>query len=107
MMQPMPAKKRYRQLKLDLDVLQHHYEMVSLSFKLNHHQIKGILNGSATDWTFQSNSPAFLKIIPSGKLHKYALWLDRVPRQISKIYNGIWEAAVRAGYDIAEHEEII
>ena len=103
----MPARKRYRQLRLDLDVLEHYYEMVPLSFRLNHHQVKGILNGSASDWTFQSESPAFLKIVPSGKLHKYALWTGLVPGQISKIYNGIWESAIKAGYDMAENEEII
>jgi len=103
----MPTRKRYRQLRLELDLLDHHYEMVPLSFRLNHHQIKGILNGSASDWTFQSDSPAFIKIVPSGKLHKYALWTEGVPSQISKIYNGIWESAIKAGYDIAEIEEII
>lgn len=103
----MPARKRYRQLKLDMDLLQDHYEMVPLSFKLGHHQIRGILNGSATDWTFQSDSPAFLRIIPSGRLSKYALWIDHVPRQISKIYNGILESAIKAGYAIAEKEEMV
>jgi hypothetical protein len=106
-MHSTPPKRRYRQLKLDIDVLQHHYEMVSLSFKLNQYQVSGILNGSASDWTFQSDSPAFLNIVPSGRLSKYALWLDRVPRQISKIYNGIWEAAIKQGYDIAEPEEVL
>jgi len=103
----MPARKRYKQLKLETDAYQYHYEKLHLSFKLNQHTIEGILNGSASDWTFQSNSPAFLKQIPSGKLSKYALWVDEVPRQISKIYNGIWEAAIKVGYDIAEKEELI
>ena len=100
----MPTRKRYSQLKFDIDSLQYHYEMVFLSFKINQHEVKGVLNGSSTDWTFQSNSPVFLKIVPSGKLSKYALWPGRVPRQINKIYNGIADAAIKAGYDITEKE---
>jgi len=48
-----------------------------------------------------------LKVVPSGKLSKYALWIDGIPKQINKIYNGIGEAAIKAGYDIAEKEEMI
>jgi hypothetical protein len=86
--------------------MQYHYEMVPLAFKVNQHVIDGVLNGSAADWTFQSRSPAFLKIVPSGKLSKYALWLNHVPKQINKIYHGITEAALKAGYDIIEKEEM-
>jgi hypothetical protein len=103
----MPGRKRYRQLKFDIDILQHHFEMVFLTFKLNQHEVKGVLNGSSTDWTFQSGSPAFLKIVPSGKLSKYALWFGGVPRQIHKIYNGIGDAAIKAGYNLAEKEELV
>ena len=103
----MPTRKRYRQLKFNIVELQYHYEMVFLSFKLNQHEVKGVLNGSTTDWTFQSTSPAFLKIVPSGKLSKYALWIGRVPKQINKIYDGISDAAIKAGYDITEKEEFL
>jgi len=103
----MPTKKRYRQLKFEINELQSHYEMVFLSFKLNRHEVTGFLNGSSADWTFQSNSPEFLKIIPSGKLFKYALWVGRVPKEITKIYNGIEEAAIKAGFDIMEKEEAV
>ena len=101
----MTARKRYRQLKIQIDELTYHYEMVILSFKINKYEINGILNGSATDWIFHSDSPAFLKIIPSGRLSKYSLWIDHVPKDISKIYNGVEEAALKAGYDIADKEE--
>jgi hypothetical protein len=101
----MPARKRYRQLRLEIDELAYHYEMVRLSFKLNRREVNGILNGSASDWTFESNNPAFLKIIPTGRLSKYAFWLNGVPKQLNKIYKGIWEAAIKAGCDIAEKED--
>ena len=102
----MPTRKRYRQLKFAIDELQGHYDCVLLFFKLNGQEVHGVLNGSVLDWTFESYSAAFLKIVPSGRLHKYALWFDSVPKQLNKVYWGIWEAATRAGYAITEKEEL-
>jgi hypothetical protein len=101
---PMPGRKRYRQLKFEIDEPQDHYEAVLLRFSINRDKVKGLLNGSITDWVFQSDSPAFLKVVPSGRLCKYALWYDRIPRQLNMIYKGMWEAASKAGYDLSEKE---
>ena len=84
--------------------MEEHYQGAFLYFRLNRHPIEGILKGSMTDWTFYSQSPAFLKQVPSGRLKKYALWYDSVPREISKLYNGILESALKAGYPIDEKE---
>ena len=102
----MTTHKRYRQLKLDIAVLRDQYEGVALSFSLNRQPVTGILIGSWTDWVFYSSSPAFLRYLPSGRLHKYTLWTGPVPRCISKLYNGILESALKAGYDISEKEEL-
>jgi hypothetical protein len=101
---PMRVAKRYKQLKLSVDSLQGHYDRVYLSFRLNSHYIRGILNGNSVDWVFQSDSPAFVKRIPSGVLYKYALWTDDIPKDIGKVYNGILEAALKVGYDLNERE---
>lgn len=99
------VRKRYRQLRFEIDQLEDHYHMVCLRFKINRQEVSGLLNGSITDWMFESKSDAFLKIVPSGRLCKYALWCDGVPKQINKIYKGVWEAAMKAGYDLLEKEE--
>lgn len=101
---PMPVRKRYRQLKFEIDEQQDHYEGVLLRFRLNREEVTGLLNGSITDWVFQSDSPAFLKFVPSGRLCKYALWYDRIPQQVNRIYKGMWEAALKAGYELSEKE---
>ena len=101
----MPATRRYKQLKMSMEPLKDHYNGVFLSFRLHGHLVSGILNGSVSDWIFRSASPAFLKHFPSGRLHKYAVWNGEIPRSLSKTYNGIWEAALKAGYDLAEREE--
>lgn len=96
--------RKYRQLKLQISITEDHLDAVPLTFRLNRHFIQGILNGSVSDWFFQSQSPAFLKLVPSGRLQKYALWCNGVPRGISRIYNGIVEAAARSGYILDEKE---
>ena len=101
----MTALRKYRQLKLGFDGLQEYYVSVPVSFRLGGQMVTGILNGTAADWIFHSSSPAFLRDFPSGRLHKYELWIDQVPRQISKVYNGILTSALRAGYDLTEKEE--
>lgn len=100
------TEKKYRQLKFEIDELQDHYEMVVLRFKLRRHEITGLLNGSVTDWIFESDSAAFLKIIPSGKLCKYAFWGNGLPKQLNEIYKGVLGAALKAGYNLIESEEI-
>jgi hypothetical protein len=100
----MPPTKRYKQLKLGMDSFLYHYDSVVLSFTINRKPVCGILKGNAVDWMFQSDSPAFLKLIPSGILNKYALWWDVIPKNIDKVYNGILEAAFKAGYDLVEKE---
>lgn len=104
---PIPVRKRYRQLRFEIDDLHFHYEMVFLRFKINRDEVVGILNGSVTDWLFQSDSPAFLKIVPSGKLFKYALWTNGIPKQLDRIYKGLSDAAFKAGYDLTEKEEVL
>lgn len=103
----MTAQRRYRQLKLGVDALRDQYHAVPLSFRIGHHWVHGVLNGSCSDWTFESDSPSFLRQIPSGLLYKYALWYDRIPRNINKIYHGILESALKAGYDLYEKEEAL
>ena len=97
--------KKYRQLKLQVDPLYDQYHGVLLSFHVRQHKIEGVLNGSISDWTFQSNNAVFLHYIPTGKLNKYMLWEEKIPACISNIYNGILEAAFKTGYDLFEKEE--
>lgn len=99
-------QRRYKQLKLGIEPYRDQFNTLMLSFRLGKHIVHGVLNGAPYDWYFQSNSSAFLKHIPSGVLYKYALWYNQVPKNISAIYNNIMEAALRAGYDLMEKEEI-
>jgi hypothetical protein len=100
----MSSSKRYKQLKLGMDSFQYHYNCVILSFTIKRKPVSGILKGNSFDWRFQSDSPAFLKLIPSGVLNKYALWWDAIPKDLDKLYNGILEAAFKAGYDLCEKD---
>jgi hypothetical protein len=100
----MAPSKRYKQLKLGVDSFQYQCPCVVLTFSIKRKPVCGILKGSAVDWMFQSDSPAFLKLIPSGVLNKYALWCDAIPKDIDKVYNGILEAAFKAGYDLCDKE---
>ena len=101
---PMAPFRRYKQLKLGVDSFQYHCHCVVLCFSIKRKPVCGILKGNSVDWMFQSDSPAFLKLIPSGILHKYALWWDAIPKDIDKVYNGILEAAFKAGYDLCDKE---
>ena len=80
------------------------YDEVVLSFMLQSQRVTGVLKGSCQSWVFISASASFLKQVPGGQLFKYAFWPEGVPAAISSIYNGIWEAAVKAGYDLSEEE---
>jgi hypothetical protein len=99
-------QRRYKQLKLSIEPYREEFIKLWLSFKLGKHTVQGILSGARNDWYFQSSSPAFLKQIPGGVLPKYALWYNRVPKNITSIYNNIMEAALREGYDLMEKEEV-
>jgi hypothetical protein len=99
------TQKKYKQLKLSMEFYQNHYGGLFLSFKLGRKTIDGILYGDTHDWFFQSSTPDFLYIIPSGILKKYALWIGEVPKEISTIYNSIIDAAFKAGYNMLEKEE--
>ena len=99
--------RKYRQLKLSMETLREQYDGVLLQFKWNQAEIRGVLNGSVTDWNFRSQSPAFIRLVPSGHLSKYSLWVTRVPKSISKLYNGIADAALKAGYDMNDKEELV
>jgi hypothetical protein len=101
----MPALRRSPQLKLGLLVVPRTYFSVVLHFSVCRRPLTGVLYGTASNWTFLSNSPAFLRYIPSGRLDKYALWVDKIPPNISTIYNGIFDAAFKAGYSLQEKEE--
>ena len=101
---PMTAQRKYRQLKLEILTARGPYAGLHLAFRLGKHTVYGRLNGSAGDWVFESTSPAFLKQIPQGRLYKYNLWYDAVPRAINSIYNGILESAFRAGFDLYEND---
>jgi hypothetical protein len=98
------AARRYKQLKLHIDSHRDEYNSVWLQFKLGRHGVEGVLNGDCSDWYFESSSHAFLKMVPHGVLHKYALWIDVVPKNISTLYNCIYEAAYKAGYEMTEKE---
>jgi hypothetical protein len=99
-------RRRYKQLKLEVEPYREQFNSLWLSFKLGKHPVQGLLIGASHDWCFQSTSPAFLKQIPTGVLRKYALWFNGVPKNISSIYNNILEAALREGYDLTEKEEV-
>lgn len=96
--------RKYKQLRFNVDVLQDHYEAVPLLFRLYHKKVKGILQGDFRNWQFTSSSPVFLKYIPGGTLHKYNLWLQPVPRELSDVYNAIDQAALKAGCDLTDRD---
>ncbi|MFL5742574.1 MAG: hypothetical protein ACJ75B_20290 [Flavisolibacter sp.] len=83
----MAFLKKYRQLKLEMNALKEQYPDILLQFKMGGREVMGILRGSISDWTFESDSPAFLKIVPTGILQKYMLWTGKIPRSIGKLYN--------------------
>jgi hypothetical protein len=103
---PLPPCKRYKQLKLSIDSVRDHYEMVALSFRLHNQAVYGVLNGTLSDWHFTSRSPVFLRYIPGGVLHKYELWFHAVPKKLTDIYEGIFSAAQKAGYNMLETEDV-
>lgn len=100
----MTTRRKYKQLKLSMEAKRKQYDEVQLSFMLNRQRIDGKLKGSYQSWVFVSGSVAFLNQVPHGQLSKYAFWPNGVPATISHLYNGIWEAALKAGYDLSEEE---
>jgi hypothetical protein len=100
----MSPARRYRQLKLEINTLQDQYPDIILYFRINGKEVIGMLKGSVHDWTFYSSSAAFLKVVPGGKLKKYMLWTVRIPKGLSRLYNAIGEAAIKAGYDLEEKD---
>jgi len=98
----MTVRRKYKQLKLSMEAPRRQYDEVTLSFMLNSQRVSGILKGSCQSWVFISGSGPFLKQVPGGQLFKYAFWPEGVPSAISALYNGIWEAAIKAGYDLGE-----
>ena len=100
----MPARRKYKQLKFGIDTLNRHYDNVILRFVVGRRTVIGILKGDHRNWVFLSGSEAFLRKIPSGQFFKYGLWPNGVPVGISELYNAIWEAALKAGYDLSEEE---
>ena len=101
----MPATKRLQQLKLDLSSPPWSSGPIVLSFQMSKRPINGVLYGNCLNWTFTSSSPAFLHYIPSGKLDKYALWINTIPPVISELYNKIYAAALKTGYSLEENED--
>ena len=99
-------QKRYKQLKLGVEPYRGEFDSLWLTFKLGNQPVHGVLIGARSDWRFLSSSEIFLKYIPSGVLPKYALWCNGVPKNISSLYNNIFEAAQKAGYDLTEKEEL-
>jgi hypothetical protein len=102
----MPALKRLRQLQLDLSSFSPSTGPLCLSFQLKNRQVRGVLYGSYLNWSFESSSPVFLKYVPSGKLDKYALWVNTVPSVISELYNKIYDAALKKGCSLQDKEEL-
>jgi hypothetical protein len=100
----MTRRRRYTQLKLEMQRLKTHYDEVPLRFSLSGAPVTGILTGNHQWWVFSSDSPTFRSQIPGGRLCKYSLWTNRIPAVVSDLYNGIWEAAIQSGYDLAEPE---
>lgn len=93
-------------MKLGIEPYRDQFNNLWLSFRLGKYIVEGVLNGACHEWYFESYSAAFLKQVPSGVLHKYELWYNSVPKNISNIYNSIMEAALKAGYDLLEKEEV-
>ena len=99
-------QRRYKQLKLGVEPYRGEFDSLWLTFKLGSQPVQGLLIGARSDWRFLSSSEVFLKCIPSGVLPKYALWFNGVPKNISALYNNIFDAALKAGYDLTEKEEL-
>jgi hypothetical protein len=100
----MTVRRKYKQLKFGIDTLHRHYDNVVLRFVVGRRTVIGVLKGDHRNWVFLSNSEAFLRKVPSGQFFKYALWPSGVPDGISELYNAIWDAAIKEGYDLAEED---
>ncbi|MCW3073211.1 MAG: hypothetical protein JWP69_280 [Flaviaesturariibacter sp.] len=100
----MTARRKYKQLKFGIEALKKHYDSVCLSFVIGRQTVRGVLKGNHQSWVFVSDSRPFLSCVPSGQFFKYALWIGEVPADVSLLYNAIWEAAIKEGYDLSEEE---
>lgn len=101
----MAPSRRYKQLRFSLESTRQQYHYLYLRFRLGRHWVEGELHGDCSDWYFISYSTPFVKLIPSGLLRKYMLWIDAVPHNLSEVYNAIAEATAAAGYSMMEKEE--
>jgi hypothetical protein len=81
------------------------FENISLSFHYHGREVNGILQGSPRFWTFSSNSEAFLKIIPSGKLYNNARWVEPIRYEALDFYQAICNAGEKMGLQMEKDDE--
>lgn len=74
------------------------YDHLPISFSIDSESVDGILDGDYKLWTFRSESPAFLRYIPSGVLKSSAAWKTPIPKEVHMLYKSIWTAAEAKGY---------
>lgn len=76
------------------------YNNVAITFITHSGSVTGVLNGTDKQWSFDSDSPAFLKMIPSGKLLKINSNIAELPSGIAELVNHIHRAAEDLGYSM-------
>ncbi len=81
------------------------FENIALSFQYQGRQVSGILHGSPRFWTFSSDSEAFLKIIPSGKLYNNARWVEPIRYEALDFYQAICYAGEEMGLQMEKDDE--
>lgn len=74
------------------------YDHVAIGFSIDAEPIEGVLEGDYRYWTFTSESPEFLKFVPTGVLKSSAGWKKPIPKEIHMLYKSIWTAAESKGY---------
>lgn len=74
------------------------YESVALTFTLHTGSVTGVLSGNDHQWSFDSDSPPFLKLIPSGRLIKSSFNFTGLPHEIVELLHCIYRTTEDLGY---------
>jgi hypothetical protein len=78
------------------------YDNIPLTFILHSGSVTGVLSGQYNQWSFESDSPAFLKLLPSGRLRRSGLNHFHLSTQIAELVRCIHRTAEDLGYAMEE-----
>jgi hypothetical protein len=87
------------------DIRKDAFENLVLTFDMHGKSVSGLLNGNYKAWLFDSDSPAFLKLIPSGRLTRQ-MNAGGVSSAILDLCVSIQRAAEDMGYNLHIKEQL-